>query len=234
MTVDIASREFRNTERRIKYHEADVLLVGAGVFGCAMAYAMANQGRSVILLERQMKQPDRIVGELLQPGDVEALKTLGLENCLEGIDAIPCYGYRVNYHDNDVMIPYPPIEPSGKVLAATHRGLTTQEYMQVVGSNNINGKAENASGPVHKFSRDKPEGRSFHHGRFIMQLRRSCDTHPNITIFETEVTNTIRGDHTSQVIGVEMRTTDKTGGKKKDYFFWPTHCHRRRLQLPIP
>jgi squalene monooxygenase len=216
MTVDITSREFRNAEKRIKYHEADVLVVGAGVFGCAMAYAMAKQGRSVILLERQMKEPDRIVGELLHPGGVEALKTLGLENCLEGIDAIPCYGYSVNYHDNDVMIPYPPIDPSGKVLAATHRGLTAQEYVEAAGSN---GHAENASGSVHKFSLDKPEGRSFHHGRFIMQLRRSCDNHPNVTIFETEVTNTIRGEHTSQIIGVETMTTDKTSGKKKDYFF---------------
>jgi squalene monooxygenase len=58
MTVDITSQDFRNVERRSKYHEADVLVVGAEVFGCAMAYAMANQGRSVILLERRMRELD--------------------------------------------------------------------------------------------------------------------------------------------------------------------------------
>ena len=51
--------------RRETYHEADVVVVGAGVFGCAIAFALANQGRSVILLERWMKEPNRIVGELL-------------------------------------------------------------------------------------------------------------------------------------------------------------------------
>lgn len=215
MTFGTTSQNFYNAQRRSKHHDADVLVVGAGVFGCAMAYALANQGRSVILLERHMKEPDRIVGELLQPGGVESLKKLGLEKCLEGIDAIPCYGYNVHYHDDDVVIPYPPIEPSGKVLAATHRGLTAQEYLQAVGRNNINGHADKASGAVHKFSLDKPEGRSFHHGRFIMRLRQSCDNHPNVTIFETEVTNTIRCEHTSQILGVETKRADKT----KDCFF---------------
>lgn len=95
MTIDITSQDFRNVKRRAKYHEADVLVVGAGVFGCAMAYAIANQG-SVILLERRMKEPDCIIGELLQTGGMEAPKKLGLENCLEGIDVIPCYGENLN------------------------------------------------------------------------------------------------------------------------------------------
>ena len=70
-------------ERRSRYHEADVVVVGAGVFGCAAAYALANQGRSVILLERWMKEPNRIVGELMQPGGVEALRKLGLGDTIE-------------------------------------------------------------------------------------------------------------------------------------------------------
>ena len=39
------------------------------------------------MLERDLQQPDRIVGELLQPGGVLALQRLGLEDCLTGIDA---------------------------------------------------------------------------------------------------------------------------------------------------
>jgi squalene monooxygenase len=65
-------------ERRRLHHEADVVIVGAGVVGCAVAVALGRQGRSVILLERSLKEPDRIVGELLQPGGVEALENLGL------------------------------------------------------------------------------------------------------------------------------------------------------------
>lgn len=46
-----------------------------------------QDGRRVLLLERDLTQPDRIVGELLQPGGYLMLKRLGLEHTLEGIDA---------------------------------------------------------------------------------------------------------------------------------------------------
>jgi squalene monooxygenase len=64
--------------RRREHHEADIVIVGAGIVGCAAAVAFGKQGRSVILLERSLKEPDRIVGELLQPGGVQALENLGL------------------------------------------------------------------------------------------------------------------------------------------------------------
>lgn len=64
--------------RRQDYHEADIVIVGAGIVGCAAAVAFGKQGRSVILLEKSLKEPDRIVGELLQPGGVQALETLGM------------------------------------------------------------------------------------------------------------------------------------------------------------
>ena|ERR1700760_1120380 len=59
-------------------HRADILIIGAGIIGCALAVAFGKQGRSVIVLERSLKEPDRIVGELLQPGGVRALEKLGL------------------------------------------------------------------------------------------------------------------------------------------------------------
>ena len=65
-------------ERRRIHHEADAVVVGAGILGCAIATTLARQGRSVILLEKSLKEPDRIVGELLQPGGVAALERLGL------------------------------------------------------------------------------------------------------------------------------------------------------------
>jgi len=41
----------------------------------------------VLLLERDLSQPDRIVGELLQPGGYLMLKRLGLAHVLDNIDA---------------------------------------------------------------------------------------------------------------------------------------------------
>ncbi|CAH0015329.1 unnamed protein product [Clonostachys rhizophaga] len=180
-------------ERREKFHEAEVVIVGAGVFGCAIAFSLANQGRSVLLLERWMHEPDRIVGELMQPGGIAALKKLGLGHCLENIDAIPCYGYCVSYHGQPVLIPYPTLDEDGQV------------------DHQWSGAGKEGKRPV---------GRGFHHGKFIMQLRKSCLAHKNITVVETEVVNVVRGDYQDQILGVETRTVDKvTGEKRADCFF---------------
>lgn len=56
-----------------------MLIVGAGVLGSAMAAVLARDGRKVTVVERDLKEPDRIVGELLQPGGYRALQALGLE-----------------------------------------------------------------------------------------------------------------------------------------------------------
>ena len=44
-----------------------------------MAAVLGKDGRRVTIIERDLKQPDRIVGELLQPGGYDCLKALGLE-----------------------------------------------------------------------------------------------------------------------------------------------------------
>lgn len=97
---------------RLDYHESDVLIVGAGILGCALAVALGKQGRSVILLESSLKEPDRIVGELLQPGGVQALEKLGLQDCLEGIDSIDVKGYWISYYGEPVRLDYPNFDPA--------------------------------------------------------------------------------------------------------------------------
>ncbi|GFF29569.1 squalene monooxygenase [Aspergillus udagawae] len=88
-------------------HISDIVIVGGGVAGCASAVAFGKQGRTVVLLERSLAQPERIVGELLHPGGVHALHSLGMGDCLKNIDAVPCHGYRVSYFNETVNIPYP-------------------------------------------------------------------------------------------------------------------------------
>ena len=173
-------------ERRRLYHDADVVIVGAGILGSALAVALANQGRSVILLEKSLKEPDRIVGELLQPGGVQALETLGLRHTLDDIDAIPVKGYTVVYHAEQVPIPYPEL-PSERPSSVSEKSKTIK----------------------------RAEGRSFHHGRFVSQLRGAAMSHPNITVFETEATSLIKSSATTDILGVET-VTRKT---EKDFFF---------------
>uniref|UniRef100_A0A3N7FCK9 Squalene monooxygenase n=1 Tax=Populus trichocarpa TaxID=3694 RepID=A0A3N7FCK9_POPTR len=65
----------------------DVIIVGAGVAGSALAYALAKDGWRVQVIERDLAEPDRIVGELLHAGGCLKLAELGLEDCLDGIDS---------------------------------------------------------------------------------------------------------------------------------------------------
>ncbi|KAI7736387.1 hypothetical protein M8C21_027309 [Ambrosia artemisiifolia] len=82
--------EFR---RRYGSPDADVIIVGAGVAGAALAYALGKEGCKIRLIERDLTEPDRIVGELLQPGGYLKLIELGLEDCVEDIDGQRVLGY---------------------------------------------------------------------------------------------------------------------------------------------
>ncbi|KAF9122728.1 Squalene epoxidase [Mortierella sp. 14UC] len=84
----------------------DMIVVGGGVLGSAFAATFGKQGKRVLMIERDLSEPDRIVGELLQPSGYTALKELGLGDCLEGIDAVPTYGYAVMRGSEQVLIPY--------------------------------------------------------------------------------------------------------------------------------
>ena len=59
--------------------DQDVIVIGAGVVGTATAVTLAKQGHRVKVIERDMSEPDRIVGELMQPGGIIALQKLGLQ-----------------------------------------------------------------------------------------------------------------------------------------------------------
>lgn len=60
-------------------NDPEVIIVGSGVLGSALAAVLSRDGRKVTVIERELKEPDRIVGEFLQPGGVCVLKDLGLE-----------------------------------------------------------------------------------------------------------------------------------------------------------
>ncbi|XP_072515254.1 squalene monooxygenase [Salminus brasiliensis] len=87
----------------------EVIIVGAGVLGSAMAAVLARDGRRVTVVERDLREPDRIVGELLQPGGFRTLRELGLEDAVEGVDAHVVSGYVVHDREScsEVEIPYP-------------------------------------------------------------------------------------------------------------------------------
>ncbi|CAI9769181.1 unnamed protein product [Fraxinus pennsylvanica] len=85
----------------------DVIIVGAGVAGAALAYTLGKEGRRVHVIERDLTEPDRIVGELLQPGGYLKLIELGLKDCLQDIDAQQVFGYALYMDGKSTKLSYP-------------------------------------------------------------------------------------------------------------------------------
>ncbi|CAI9111229.1 OLC1v1011402C3 [Oldenlandia corymbosa var. corymbosa] len=87
--------------------QTDVIVVGAGVAGAALAHTLGMDGRRVHVIERDLTEPDRIVGELLQPGGYLKLIELGLQDCVDKIDAQRVFGYALFKDGRRTRVSYP-------------------------------------------------------------------------------------------------------------------------------
>ncbi|KAM1289267.1 hypothetical protein ACFX13_016916 [Malus domestica] len=101
-SVMVSNGECRSTDG-----DVDVIIVGAGVAGAALAHTLGKDGRRVHVIERDLTEPDRIVGELLQPGGYLKLIELGLEDCVEQIDAQRVFGYALFKDGKNTRLSYP-------------------------------------------------------------------------------------------------------------------------------
>ncbi|XP_007188946.1 squalene monooxygenase [Balaenoptera acutorostrata] len=154
-------------------NDPEIIIVGSGVLGSALAAVLSRDGRKVTVIERDLKEPDRILGEFLQPGGYHVLKDLGLEDTVEGIDAQVVNGYIIHDQESksEVQIPFP---------------LSENSHVQ--------------------------SGRAFHHGRFIMSLRKAAMAEPNTKFIEGTVLQLLEED--DAVMGVQYR--DKETGDIKE------------------
>mmetsp|Transcript_4943 Transcript_4943/g.9965 ORF Transcript_4943/g.9965 Transcript_4943/m.9965 type:complete len:463 (+) Transcript_4943:100-1488(+) len=98
----------------------DVVVVGAGVAGASMATVLGRRGMSVLCVERDLREPDRIVGELLQPGGYRRLCELGLGDAVDGIDAQEVVGYGMFLDGSSFKIGYS--EDGAETGRAFHNG----------------------------------------------------------------------------------------------------------------
>ncbi|KAE8687066.1 Squalene epoxidase 2 [Hibiscus syriacus] len=85
----------------------DIIIVGAGVAGAALAYSLGKDGRRVRVIERDLNEPRRIAGENLMPGGYLKLIELGLKDCVDDIDAQRLLGYVLYMDGKDAPLAYP-------------------------------------------------------------------------------------------------------------------------------
>ncbi|WWD18298.1 hypothetical protein CI109_102748 [Kwoniella shandongensis] len=205
--------------------QPDIIIIGAGVAGCALAYSLSHSGRSVVVLERDLSEPDRIVGELLQPGGVEALEKLGLGSVLEGIDAVPVEGYCLVNKEEIFGIDYPHLEQlAGQQDTSSIEAGDAHVVEKLLKNGETKTELEGTKLDGKKWILDcdsgKKEGRSFHHGRLITALRKKIvEDAPGVTVLEATVRDLEFCEHTNRVIGVSAAfkpstTTSTSSGDK--------------------
>ncbi|XWS55252.1 hypothetical protein CRYUN_Cryun10bG0159200 [Craigia yunnanensis] len=85
----------------------DIIIVGAGVAGAALAYSLGKDGRRVRVIERDLNEPDRIAGEGLLPGGYLKLIDLDLEDCVDDIDAQRILGLILYKDGKNAKISFP-------------------------------------------------------------------------------------------------------------------------------
>jgi squalene monooxygenase len=121
----------KSTEKFTKTVQYDAIVVGAGVCGITLSHTLAKLGKKVLVVEKDVSNAERFVGEVLQPAGCNMLRELGLGECLEGIDAQIVNGYGVYMKDFKQALPY----------------------------------------------EDKQTGRSYHHAKFVKNLRDATMKH---------------------------------------------------------
>ncbi|XP_005998749.1 squalene monooxygenase-like isoform X1 [Latimeria chalumnae] len=117
-------RKFKKASRSKRTHtsesfqeDPDIIIVGAGVLGATMATLLAQDGRKVVLIERDMTPPDRFAGEWLTPGTLHTLKEMGLEEVTESLNGAQLLvGFTLHAADTNTHIEMTfPLDGSGQV-----------------------------------------------------------------------------------------------------------------------
>ncbi|ODV64495.1 squalene monooxygenase [Ascoidea rubescens DSM 1968] len=180
----------------------EVIVIGAGVVGSALATSLARSGRKVLLIERDWAEPDRIVGELLQPAGLRALKSLKLIQAVNNIDAIHVDGYFISFYNRFVTLKYP-YKSEVPVTSEIIRNNTSQNF-----DNYKSLLTDKTLDSVFFSNCEREKGVAFHHGKFISNLRSFCKSEKNITCLQSCVTEILKNDF-GEVIGVKTSDNRK-------------------------
>ncbi|MGE5124564.1 MAG: FAD-dependent oxidoreductase [Acidobacteriaceae bacterium] len=76
----------------------DVIIIGGGIAGSVLGNSLAEQGKQVLILEREKAFRDRVRGEYIHPWGVAEIRALGIYDMLRGT----C-GYEARYRINQVL-----------------------------------------------------------------------------------------------------------------------------------
>ncbi|CAM3922756.1 NAD(P)/FAD-dependent oxidoreductase [Cohnella lubricantis] len=88
--------------------DADAVVIGAGLAGSAMAYAMAKKGWDVVLLDKLTFPKHKACGEFLSPEAQTTLRALGLDSAIRSLHPADMTKVRIHTeHGSTLEIPLP-------------------------------------------------------------------------------------------------------------------------------
>src|SRR5512142_1500512 len=96
-------------------YDYDLITVGGGWAGAALARSLAEKGARVLVLEREREFRDRVRGELVHPWGVAEARKLGLYDLLK-----QTCGYEVRLRISQIL-GGPPAQPRDLVATTPHR-----------------------------------------------------------------------------------------------------------------
>lgn len=196
---DLDPRFYTEAKEDITY---DAIVIGAGVIGPCLAKCLAQKGKKVLIIEKEWQEPDRIVGELMQPGGVRALRELGMIQAINNIDAQPITGYTVMYNGEKVAIKYSHKDKSGPLDLLSSDIVHDGNDKILSGDKTLN---------YNDFENDERErGVAFVHGRFLTNLRNMCLAEPNVTPLAGNVIEVMK-NKVGEVIGVRVDVPNNRG-----------------------
>src|SRR5271156_4645524 len=95
---------------------ADALIVGGGLAGGGLAVALAEAGRSVVLLEREIGPHDKVCGEFLSREAILYLGALGVDPLVLGACRIHSVRLSAGAGVATVKLPFPALSLSRRTL----------------------------------------------------------------------------------------------------------------------
>ena len=100
----------------VRHLQAEVLILGGGVAGCAAAIALARKGRSVTLIEREPTPRHKVCGEFLSGEALDDLHALGMD--VASLGAMPIDNVRLAAasHAAEAPLPFPAASLTRKAL----------------------------------------------------------------------------------------------------------------------
>ncbi|CAH8362997.1 unnamed protein product [Eruca vesicaria subsp. sativa] len=171
---------------------ADVIIVGAGVGGSALAYALAKDGRKVHVIEKDMREPERVMGEIMQPGGRLMLAKLGLQGLLPSTSYVNCLSF--------IMSLITCIDIQLDCLEGIDEQKVTGLALYKDGKKTILPFPVDNNNFPHE-----PSARSFHNGRFVQRLCQKASSHFNVRLEEGTVKSLI--EEKGVIKGVTYKTS---------------------------